>query len=103
MRNPVWAMLMVTGFGMVASVSAATVDGREHRQRARIHNGVQSGELTRSEASRLRVQQSALGAEERRYRRTGGSLSGWERRDLQRDLNRTSRDIRRQENDGQDR
>jgi hypothetical protein len=103
MRNQVWAMLMVAGFGMVASASAASVDGRQCRQRTRIQDGVRSGELTRFEVTRLRAEQAALRAEERHYRRTDGGLSVWERRDLQRDLNRTSRDIRRQKNDGQDR
>jgi hypothetical protein len=42
-------------------------------------------------------------AEERLYRRTGGGLSGWERRDLRRDQNRASRDIYRQKHDEQSR
>jgi hypothetical protein len=85
----------------------AGVEAREHRQRLRIREGVQSGELTltltltRPEAARLRAQQTALRAEERRHRSTGGGLSPWERLDLQRDLNRTSRRIHRRESDDQ--
>src|SRR6185295_829866 len=97
-----WAVLVVAGLLALPTAEAA-VDGREHRQRERIRDGVQSGELTRHEAARLRREQAGIRAEERRYRRSGDSLSRRERRDLQRDLNRSSRDIRRQKHDGQDR
>jgi len=102
MRKTSWAVLVVAGLLALPTAEAA-VDGREHRQRERIRDGVQSGELTRHEAARLRREQAGIRAEERRYRRSGDGLSRRERRDLQRDLNRSSRDIRRQKHDGQDR
>jgi hypothetical protein len=70
------------------------IDVREHRQAQRIRQGVQSGALTRGEASRLAADQAAVRAEERVYRRTGG-LSAAESRDLEKDLDRTSREITR--------
>ena len=100
MRHQGWAMLMVVAVLTAAPAAAGTIDRRQHRQRARVDAGVRSGELTQFEASRLRAEQAALRGEERLYRRTGGGLAAWERRDLRRDLNRTSRDIRRQKNDG---
>lgn len=71
------------------------VNARQHRQAARIVDGVHDGELTRAEATRLRAESAAIRAEERIYRSTGGGVSPWEARDLRRDLNRESRDIRR--------
>ena len=97
------AALVLAGALGVSAAQAGTIDRREHHQRARLAQGVRSGELTHREAQRLRAEQAALRAEERLYRRTGDGLSRWERRDLHRDLNRTSRDIRRQKHDGQDR
>jgi hypothetical protein len=102
MRSKSWAVLVVAGFLAVPGAEAG-VNAREHRQSVRIHEGVQSGELTSREARWLRGEQVALRAEERLYRRTGDGLSAWERRDLQRDLNRSSRHIHRQKNDGQSR
>jgi hypothetical protein len=96
-------MLIVAGFLAVPAVEAAPVNQRQTRQRERIRQGVRSGELTRRETVRLRAEQRGLRAEERLYRRTGSGLTRWERRDLQRDLNRTSHDIYRQKHDGQDR
>jgi len=82
-----------------AGRAAAGVNGRQHLQAARIHEGVCSGELTRSEAARLNSQQARLRAEERLYRATGAQLSPWERADLRRDQNRISRSIARQKHD----
>ena len=103
MRKMSWAMLMVAGLLAIPAAEASSVDGREHEQRERIREGVRSGELTRHEAARLRREQTRVRREERRYRASGDGLSRRERRDLQRDLDRSSRNIRRQKHDGQDR
>jgi hypothetical protein len=71
------------------------VDARQQRQAARLGSGVRSGELTRGELNRLRADEAGNRAEERVYRRSGDGLTRWERRDLQRDLSRTSRKIYR--------
>jgi hypothetical protein len=78
-----------------------SIDARQHRQAARIADGARSGQLTVREARSLRAQERALAREERVYRRDG--LRPWERRDLQRDLNRLNRRISRQKHDGQQR
>jgi len=74
MRKTSWAMLVMAGLLALPAADAATIDAREHRQRERIREGVRSDELTRRE-----------------------------RRDLQRDLSRSSRHIGRQKHDRQDR
>ena len=87
--------LVVAATSSWAADRSGPIDAREHNQRARIHNGVVNGELTRGERSRLAADEAAIRAEERVYRRTGGGVSGVERRDLQRDLNHASREIYR--------
>ncbi len=84
-----------------AAASAATdrhprgVNAREHRQMERIRQGVRGDELTRVELDKLRADEAAVRAEERVYRRSGDGLSRREVRDLERDLNQTSREIYR--------
>ena len=87
-----------------APVLAGTprLDAREHNQRARIHQGVQSGELTRPEARRLRVGESRLNYHEARAK-SDGVVSAAERARLQREANHESQRIYRQKHDGQDR
>ena len=71
------------------------INAREHRQMLRIRDGRQDDELTRGELNRLRADEAAIRAEQRVYRRSGDGLNRRERRDLQRDLSRTSREIYR--------
>jgi hypothetical protein len=71
------------------------INAREHRQAQRIRDGREDNELTRRELDKLRADEAAIRAEERVYRKSGDGLSKSERRDLQRDLNKTSREIRR--------
>jgi hypothetical protein len=78
----------------------AGVNARQVRQHARIRDGVKDGSLTRAETLRLRREQTALRREEGAYRRSGSGLTRFERRDLQRDLNTTNRQIRRMKHNG---
>jgi len=71
------------------------VNARQHRQVQRIRDGRHDGELTRAELDRLRADEAAIRAEERVYRRSGDGLNRRERLDLQKDLNKTSREIHR--------
>ena len=71
------------------------INAREHRQVLRIRDGREDNELTRRELDKLRADEASIRAEERVYRKSGDGLSRWERRDLQKDLNRTSREIYR--------
>jgi len=71
------------------------INAREHRQTGRIKDGIKDGEITRAEADRLRADEAAIRAEERVYRKSGDGLNRRQRRDLERDLNQTSREIYR--------
>jgi hypothetical protein len=99
------AILALAAFGLAAagSAEAGTINHREHRQSARIREGVQSGELTRRETRRLVGQQAHIRAEEYRYRHNDGELGPRERADLRHDENRASRSIYRQKHDEQSR
>jgi len=98
-----WMMVLgMAGILAAATGTEAGVNGREHRQRERIQQGIRTGDLTAPEAARLFAQQARIRAEEHRYRRDG-VVTPRERADLQRDLNRTSRSIHRQRSDGQER
>lgn len=74
------------------------VNKRQRHQHSRIAEGVKSGELTHSEAKSLRVAQHAIRAEEAEFK-SDGVLTRGERRELHRDLNESSRDIRREKHD----
>jgi hypothetical protein len=78
------------------------MDAREHHQRARIHNGVASGELTRPEARRLAAGQVHLNHVEARAK-SDGVVTNRERAWMQHEANQQSRRIYRQKHDAQDR
>ena len=76
------------------------VNAREHHQVERIRQGVKGDEITRAELDKLRADEAAVQAEERVYRRSGDGLTRRETRDLERDLNQTSREIYRAKHNG---
>jgi hypothetical protein len=63
-------------------------------QRARIRQGVHSGELTKGEAQHLRQEQKTIQAE-KQMAKTDGKVSPAERAKLRRDQNKASKDIYR--------
>ena len=73
----------------------AGINKREHRQVQRIKHGVKQDEITKAEADRLKADQAAIRAEERVYRKSGDGLTRPEVKDLEKDLNKTSREIKR--------
>jgi len=96
-------------FAALAVIATAPVladtprlDAREFNQRARIHNGVASGELTRPETRRLAAGQVHLRRAEARAK-SDGVVTGRERAYLQHEANQQSRRIYRQKHDAQDR
>lgn len=82
--------------------STPLADKREQNQRARIRDGVESGEVTKPEAARLKAEQRHIRRTERRAK-SDGQVTPRERAKIQRKQNKASRDIRRQKNDGQSR
>jgi hypothetical protein len=98
-----------TVFAVLALIATAPVlagtprlDAREANQRARIHNGVASGELTRPEARRLAAGQVHLHRAEARAK-SDGVVTTRERAHLQHEANQQSRRIHRQKHDAQTR
>jgi hypothetical protein len=92
------SMLMIVMIGMVKAQSTPAVDERQQNQRARIREGVASGEVTRPEAQRLRAEQHHIRRAERRAK-ADGEVTPRERARLQRKQNQASRDIRKQKHD----
>lgn len=82
------------------SPAARPVSTIKNDQR-RVHQGVKSGELTRKEAARLKVQEARLAQERRNYKQDG--ISAAERADLRKDKKRVSKSIYRQKHDNQTR
>lgn len=76
------------------------INQRQRRLDDRIDRGVRRGCLSRREADRLRAEFRRIAALEATYRRSGGGLNAWERRDLDQRFDRLGADIRRQCNDG---
>lgn len=76
------------------------IAARQGYQLARTHAGVVQGDLTRAEAVRLYARQAHIQRVKRAYR-ADGTLSAWERQDLQRRLDRSSRAIAWQRHDAQ--
>jgi hypothetical protein len=79
------------------------VNARQREQQQRIREGLRSGELTRREARRLGAEEMRIRRNEAFARRSGGQFTPRERYRIERQLNRSSRDIYRQKHDRQDR
>jgi len=104
---------MALGIGLCAAATPASaqtpaarphsINAREHRQQARIKDGVEDRQLTKGELDKLRADETALRAEEAYFRHSGGKLNEAERKDLQRDLDRLSQEIYRLKHNGRGR
>lgn len=77
-------------------------DKRQTTQRARIADGVATGEVTRAEARRLRVDQQVIHRTERRVE-ADGIVTRREQRKMTKLQNQASRAIARQKHDAQTR
>ncbi len=95
----VLSITMLTCIVAVAQQVTPKADVREVSQRARIHEGRNDGDLTRSEAKALNKQQRHIRRTERRAK-SDGTVTSTEKMKLQRKQNRASRNIRRSKNNG---
>lgn len=107
-RKPArWLMISVFVLSLGASMAPAakrlSARNRQKHQAARIHQGAQSGSLTKRETHKLRHQQQAVHASIARDRIDGGVFTPKERAKAQVRLNRQSRRIYRQKHDKQTR
>jgi hypothetical protein len=99
-----WAAAAALAGLFVASTATAQgpIQQRKARQQARIAQGIGSGQLTARETARLERGEASLNREERGMRASdGGNLTGRDRRVLDRQQDRLSRDIYRQKHDAQ--
>lgn len=91
------AGLFVAGMAMTSVAKAQrtpVINHREQHQVGRINQGVRSGELTNSEAARLRTREQNIRADKRMAKATGTMTPG-ERASLRHRENRLSRSIYR--------
>jgi len=98
-------MSLLVGLGVCAApviAGAQTINRIEHREQARIRQGIRSGELTSAEARRLEAEQARIRVDER-FARADGKLTLKERERLHKELRHASRDIYRQKHDNQER
>ena len=107
-RKPArWLMISVFVLSLGASMASAakrlSARNRQKHQAARIHQGAQSGSLTKRETHKLRHQQQAVHASIARDRIDGGVFTPKERAKAQVRLNHQSRRIYRQKHDKQTR
>ena len=107
MKKPLFSLLAAVGFLAVSYISVAQVvtpgiNARQRNERARIHQGVATGELTRPEAARLKGREADI-RQDKRAARADGVVTRDERHDIRKDENQASRAIYRQKHDGQER
>jgi len=107
MKKAIAALVALTAVSTAAAPAMAqswqSINQRQANLDRRIDQGVRNGSLTRPEAVRLRAEFRQIQFLENRYRRTGGGLSQWERRDLDRRFDQLSARIRFERRDRQDR
>lgn len=85
---------------LAASAQTPALNATQRNERARIRQGVRSGELTRPEAARMRGREAGITAE-KRAARADGIVTRGERRDIRHDEKSTSRAIYHQKHDSQ--
>ena len=108
MKCTTLGLLAIAG-GLLASATPAQaqfwqpINQRQRNLDARIDAGVRSGDLTRMEANRLRIEFRNIANLEGRYRRTGGRLTLSERTDLDRRFDTLNRRVYAQRHDRQER
>lgn len=95
----IFAGLMVTVVAPAAM--GQRIEERKERQKARIKEGVQSGELNKREAARIKARERDLNRQIREDRKDGGGLTPAERAKIERRQDNISEDIYKQKHDAQ--
>jgi hypothetical protein len=95
-------MILMGILSASAQSETPVVDKRQKVQRARVREGVTSGELTRTEAAKARHDQRKVRRTERRAK-ADGEVTDQEKARIQRKQNKASRSLRRNKNDDQTR
>lgn len=98
-------MVLVMTSALVALplvAEAGRIDNRQYRQRKRVQQGEQSGEMTDKEAHRAKREQRKIETEKKEAR-SDGIVTPQERRDIRQDQNKASADIYRMKHNDQTR
>jgi hypothetical protein len=86
----------------IASAQEGRIQQRKENQQQRIANGVKNGSLTPKDTAHLENKEANLNKEIRTDRKAnGGNLTNNEKRQVNRQQNRLSKDIYNQKHDGQ--
>ena len=99
-----FAIFTSSSFAAAAQTTAAATTARPvstlKNDRARVRQGVKSGELTKKETARLAVQGAKV-KQERKDVKADGTVTTAERKDLRKDKKRLSKNIYKQKHDAQ--
>ena len=101
MRKVIFSFLL-SGMLCAPLFAGNPADRREHNQKARIRQGVKSGELTRNETQKLLKEQARIRALERKAK-SDQEITRKEVRKLDRFLDKAGKYIHKQKHDNQDR
>lgn len=95
-------LTLAIAFLLTQAAEAGRVNKRQGNQRARIHQGVKSGELTKREAHKLRQQQRSIHRQEKRAK-SDGVVTDQEAKRLENRQDRASKAIYKNKHDDQKR
>lgn len=103
MKKIILGSLFIMSVAVSANAqSTPGADQRQQNQQARVHQGVASGEVTRTEAAELKSEQRRIRRTEKRAK-ADGKVTRKERANIHRKQNKASRDIRKEKHDRQER
>lgn len=100
MKNFFAVAVLVSALAAPAALGQR-IENRKERQKARVAEGVKSGELTKKEAAEIRARKHDLNQQIREDRKDGGGLSAAERAKIEKRQDRISKDIYKQKHDEQ--
>lgn len=103
MKIKLIAAFMILFCFTAASVSAQTIRQKSRNERARIKQGVRSGELTKAEAVNLAKDQKEIRQEVKQAKTDDGVIDRSERKDIKQDQRQASRKIYRKKHNARDR
>ncbi len=95
-------LMVVFGLTTLSAQSTPRIDKRQEKQKTRIVNGVQNGELTARETKRLAKQQAKIKRLERRAN-ADGVVTARERVRIEKAQNKANRTIARKKHNARDR
>lgn len=99
-RTLLSVLLMIAVLPLAATAQTDPIDQRQANQQKRIDEGIQKGELTKSEATRLQKNQQRIQKMEDRAK-ADGKITAEERRRIERAQAKQSHNIHRQSTDRQ--